>query len=239
MQKIILRPSSVRSFFDTPSIWYKNHILGLDKFEGNTSTYLGTIVHKFAETYYNLKDFNPYEILENAPEIVDKTTILAEYPEMCKQLELLYLSKNNKPELLEHFMELKINDNVVVQGTCDAYDNGVLIDYKTASKVSKDISEYTQQLNIYAYLLSLSKREVHTLRIVRIIRASKNIKPRINILECQADIKKGERLISIMSKKTKLALDNSEFSELIFTENPYSFMSDKVNIETKFIELEE
>jgi len=232
-----LRPSSVRSFFETPNIWYKTHILGEDKFEGNTNTYLGTVVHKFAETYYTLEPFNPHEILELAPECVDKTEVLALYPAMCKELEEKYLNKHSKPELIEHFMKTSITDDIIMQGTCDAYDNGVMIDYKTAGKSTKKIDDYTQQLNIYAYLLSLSDRPVHTLRVVSVVKATKTLKPRINILECKADIAEGKRLITLMANKTKMALDNPEFLELIFCENKYSFLSDGFGIETTFKEL--
>ncbi len=239
MSKITLRPSSIRSFHETPKKWYKNHVLGEDKFEGNTATYLGTVVHKFAETYYTLEDFNPHEILNEAPEDVDKATILNEYPAMCKELEKKYLSKQNKPQLIEHYMNATLLDDFIIQGTCDAYNDGILVDYKTASKAKKDISEYTDQLNIYAYLLSLTGREVHTLRVINIIRATKTLKPRIHQLECKADIKEGERLTTLMAKKTKLALDNPEFIELIFTDNKYSFLSDGFGIETKFVELQD
>jgi hypothetical protein len=239
MNKITLRPSSIRSFHETPAKWYKNHVLNEDKFEGNTATYLGTIIHKYAETYYTLGDFNPHEILEDAPEDVDKTQILAEYEDMCKALDELYLSKHSKPELIERFMRLSINDEIELQGTCDFYDNGVLGDYKTSSKPQKDISPYSQQLNIYAFLLSTIGKEVHTLRVVNIIRKTKTIKPRVHVLECKADIQEGKRLVNLMANKTQLALNNPDKLELIFTENNYSFLSDGFKIETNFIELKE
>jgi hypothetical protein len=36
-EKIVLRPSSIRSFLETPSKWWKNHVLGEDKFETQAS----------------------------------------------------------------------------------------------------------------------------------------------------------------------------------------------------------
>lgn len=234
---ITLRPSSIRSFHETGAKWYKNHILDEDKFEGNTATYLGTIVHKFAEAFYTLESWNPHEILDDAPEDVDKAVILAEYPAMCKELEDRYLNAHDKPELIEHFMQYNISEEMLIKGTCDAYDKGVLIDYKTSAKAKKDISEYTQQLNIYAFLLSLTNREVHTLRVVNIVRATKTLKPRVHMLECKADIQEGKRLVQLMADKTKLALDNPNFKDLIFTDNKYSFLSGGFDIETKFIEL--
>ena len=42
-----------------------------------------------------------------------------------------------------------------------------------------------------------------------------------------------------MANKTKLALSNPEFIELIFNENNYSFLSNGFNIQTTFTELED
>jgi len=231
----VLRASSVRSFHETPNKWYDQHILGLDKFEGNTSTYLGTVVHKFAEAFYSLEEWSPYDILEDAPDWVDKEIVLTEYKGMCDALELKYLM-HNRPELLEHYMNVDIGE-YRFQGTCDAYDKGVLIDYKTSASPKKKIDDYLQQLNIYAYLMELTGREVHTLRAVNIVRATKRIPPRVNVLECKADPAEGKRLIEFMIKKAKLAIENPEFRELIFSPNQYSFLSDGFNIETILQEL--
>lgn len=235
--KIVIRPSSFRSFCEVPSKWYRNHILNEDKFEGNTATYLGTVVHAFAETYYTLGEFNPHAILENAPEEVDKTYVLANYERMCKVLEEKYLNKHSKPELIEFFMKKDLDEDFLVQGTCDAYDKGVLVDYKTASKVNKSINDYVGQLHIYAYLLSLSGREVHTYRIVQIVQKTKTLPPRINVLECDADIKEGKRIIEMMHTKAKLAHDNPQYVKAIFHENPYSFLNSTPKVEVDFKEL--
>ena len=230
-----LRASSVRKFFETPDLWYKNHILKEDTFEGNTSTYLGSVIHKFAEAYYSLEDWSVYDILEKAPEHVDKNIILKEYKPMCAALEEKYLQQH-KPDLTEHYMK-KEDGNFIFQGTCDAFENGVLIDYKTSAKPKKKIDEYSQQLNIYAYLMSLTGREVHTIRVVNILRATKTISPRVNVLECKANVKEGQELTNFMIRKTKLGMNNPEFLELIFSPNNYSFLSDGFDIKTDFKEL--
>jgi len=237
MQEIILRPSSVRSFLEVPNVWYRRHIDGIEDFKGNTSTYLGTVCHAYAESFYTLNPFNPHAILENAPEDVDKAFILQSYKPMCDELESKYLIKQPKPELIEYFMKLDLGDGFICQGTLDTYDNGVLTDYKTASRQTKNMNDYIYQLHIYAYLLSLTEREVHTYRIVSIINATKTMGARVNILECRSDVKKGKELVELMHKKTKLALDNPQYKDIIFTENPYSFLSDTKEVETLFKEL--
>jgi len=233
---ITLRASSVRSFHETPDNWYKQHILDEDKFEGNYSTVLGSIVHKFAEAYYTLEEWSPYDILdESILTDEEKVQAIEEYPAMCKALEELYL-QHHKPTLTEHYM-FKDYGEFRFQGTCDALENEVLCDYKTSKSPKKKIDEYTQQLNIYAHLMELTGRKVTKLRVINIVRATKRIPPRVNVLECIADPSEGKRLIDFMVKKTKLALDNPEFKDFIFSPNNYSFLSNGFNIETKLEEL--
>ncbi len=238
MSDIILRASSVRSFHETPSTWYKNHILGLDKFEGNTATYLGTIVHHFAECYFTgMEKFDPEAILEDAPEHVDKEVILDEYEEMCKVFEARYLDSINEPDQIEMYSKIEV-DGITFQGTCDAIQGTTLVDYKTSSKAKSKMDEYIQQLNIYAYFASTKDIKIDKLRVVNITRKTKTLPPRIIVLECDADVEMGKRLIDLMVRKTRLALDNPEFRELIFGENNYSFLSDGFGIDTEVTKLE-
>ena len=46
---IRLSPSSIGMFTERPWQWYRQNVLGLDKFEYNTSSVLGTVVHYCAE----------------------------------------------------------------------------------------------------------------------------------------------------------------------------------------------
>lgn len=237
MSKIRLRPSSIRSFMETPNLWWARHIEGTDDFIGNTKTYLGTVVHKFAESYYTMEEFNPHAILENAPDDVDKTFILSNYEGMCKELERKYLSRQPKPELMEHFICKDLDDTFECGGSMDAYFNGILVDYKTSSNQVKKIDDYINQMHIYAYLLSTIGKEVHSYRVVNIVARTKTIEPRVNILECKSDIKKGEYLINLMHKKAKIGYDNPMYKDYIFNENTYSFLDNKTEIVTDFREL--
>jgi len=237
MSKIRLRPSSIRSFMETPNKWWNKHIEGIEDFKGNTKTYLGTVLHAFAETYYTLSEFNPHAILENAPKEVDKTFILNNYKGMCESLEDKYLSKQPKPELIEHFMSSDLDKIFEIGGTIDAYNDGVLIDYKTSSRPVKKIDDYVNQMHIYAYLLKLIGKEVKLYRVVNIVARTKTLLARINILECKSDEKKGEFLVNLMWKKAKIGFDNPAYKDIIFNENTYSFLNDKLEIETDFKEL--
>lgn len=236
--KIRLRPSSIRAFMETPDIWWARHIDGLEDFKGNTKTYLGTVVHAYAETYYTLGEFNPHAILENAPEEVDRAFVLSNYKSMCTELERKYLDKHSKPELIEHFMSLPLDNDFEIGGTIDAYDNGVLVDYKTSSRPVKKIDDYINQMHIYAYLLDKIGKEVHTYRVVNIVARTKTIDARVGVLECKSDIKKGEYLVNLMWKKAKVGYDNPAYKDYIFNENSYSFLNNSTEeIITDFKEL--
>ena len=222
---------------ETPNLWWGRHVEGENDFLGNTKTYLGTVVHAFAETYYTMGEFNPHAILENAPEEVDRAVVLSSYKLMCTQLEDKYLSLHKKPELIEHFMTLKLDADFTIQGTCDAYDDGVLIDYKTSGRPVKTIDDYINQMHIYAYLLSTIGKEVHTYRVVNIVTATKTIAPRVNVIECKSDVQKGKELIDLMHLKCKLALDNPQYKNIIFHSNNYSFLDNSEKESSSFIEL--
>ena len=73
--------------------------------------------------------------------------------------------------------------------------------------------------------MALNGYEVNTLRIVNIIKATKTMPPRINILEGEADVKMGEETLKYMTEKAELAMRNPEFARLIFSPNPYSFLN--------------
>lgn len=226
MEKLIIRASSARSFYEVPAMWYKTHILGQDRFEGNTNTYLGTLCHKYAECYFTLKPYDYMEILAEAPDCVDKEGILKDMPAIEKELKL-YLDTLEPPSLIEQYLKGFETAHFITQGTIDAYykEGGVLVDYKTSSVKKSSIDEYRQQLNIYAYLMALNGYEVNTIRIVNIIKATKTMPPRINILEGEADVKMGEETLRYMAEKAELAMRNPEFARLIFSPNPYSFLN--------------
>ena len=46
-----ISPSSIGDFFNYPSVWYKDHILGEKQFTGSTASTIGTCVHYIAEQF--------------------------------------------------------------------------------------------------------------------------------------------------------------------------------------------
>jgi len=139
---------------------------------------------------------------------------------------------------MENYREITQKQKEKILKECPSVKFGYIIgDYKTSSKQVKKIHDYTNQLNIYAYLLSISGKKVHTLRVVNINPRTKTLAPRVGVLECPADEKKGEELVNLMWKKSKMAYDNPEYKDYIFNPNTYSFLDTKEKIETDFKEL--
>lgn len=75
--------------------------------------------------------------------------------------------------LTEERLTLKINDRNI-SGQVDSYHDGVITDYKVTSAwtlvYGSRIKEWTEQLNMYAYIFQQSGHEVKELRICAILR---------------------------------------------------------------------
>lgn len=59
-----ISPSQIYKFFDKPHEWYYSEILGEKQFLGNTSSYLGTIVHFIANEFSRTKTVRKYFIYQ-------------------------------------------------------------------------------------------------------------------------------------------------------------------------------
>lgn len=162
-----ISPSQLATFFSSPTQWYNEQVKGNKaEFQGNTSSYLGTIVHFIAESYTktgtyseseiykylikelcseleDLPDFSDSEacqeyLLENAdkPDI-DVSIILEKFEDMGGHL-IDYLDKVGTPSNAEDLIKAEVKDGVYVSGSCDAYDadRKTITDYKTTSITS-------------------------------------------------------------------------------------------------------
>lgn len=159
-----ISPSQLATFFNSPSQWYREQVLG-DKaeFQGNTSSYLGTIVHYIAEEFTktgavdkpeiykylfkelcsdttNPPDFSNQEeaeeaLLERADKPgIDIAIILEKYPIMGQEL-INYIQRTGKPSNAEDLIKAEVQPGYYISGSCDAYDapTATLKDYKTTS----------------------------------------------------------------------------------------------------------
>jgi CRISPR/Cas system-associated exonuclease Cas4 (RecB family) len=182
---IRISPSQISKFFDYPSVWYKNNILGIDKFKGNTSSVIGTIVHACAENYVvngELTDKDKEEIdayimkqAEEIPELEIEVVKTQWYP-MYTTLVNTFL-QHNMPTSVEDFMSEKLLDGIHLGGSCDYYkdtsEGGVVLDYKTSNTLtppSKIPWGYKIQALAYAWLYKKQGKDVRKIAICYITR---------------------------------------------------------------------
>lgn len=59
-----ISPSQIYKFFDKPHEWYRSEMLGEKQFLGNTSSYLGTVVHFIANEFSKTKTVRKYFIYQ-------------------------------------------------------------------------------------------------------------------------------------------------------------------------------
>ena len=181
-----ISPSSISKFFDYPSVWYKDNILGQKEFTASTSTVLGTVVHAFAESYAKGLDLSREEaeafITQSAKsQPIGSDPILIQdikdaYPEMAMRLINDYIRKN-KPTVVEEQIYAKVLDDIYVGGSCDAVTynstSGIVQDYKTYNSTTKPKSipfGYKIQCLAYAWIYKQKSIPIDRIRIIYVNR---------------------------------------------------------------------
>lgn len=184
--KFKISPSSIGKFFDYPSVWYREQVLGEDGFQGNTASVLGTCVHYIAEQYALDNPISRETINGELDQIdnpdVDIQAVKDAYPDLAMELVNNYVS-DNKPSQVELQLVQPVKDDIYLGGSCDAYDeaSATVVDYKTtARKPSETIPfGYKIQALAYAWMLKQQGKPVDRIRIVWAVRPTKTIGVRI------------------------------------------------------------
>lgn len=172
-----ISPSSIGTFFNYPSIWYKDNVLGEKSFTASTASVLGTIVHACAESYakntpitramistYIMETIKTQPITES-PILIEE--INSSYPSMAEVLINQYIAKN-KPTEVESQIYAPILDDIYIGGSCDNRTGDTVVDYKTTSGTPpKTIPfNYKIQALAYAYIFRYNSIPINRIRIV-------------------------------------------------------------------------
>lgn len=175
-----ISPSSLYKFSKEKHNWFRSEILGERVFEANTSTILGTCVHRCAEVFTKFKSNEERSILHTElPEYINSFKhridldvnldyILEQYKPMGQAL-MDYLAITGIPEKSEDVIAAKLMDGVYVGGTADAVIGDILIDYKTTSKANPELiipNHYKWQMLAYAWVYNKLGIPINTLRII-------------------------------------------------------------------------
>lgn len=176
---IRISPSTIHKFNDRKWEWYQEQILGNQVFTGNTSSVLGTIVHRVAEVYIK-KSSTPEELkaeiatylstIDN-PEI-DIEEIKNHYSPMGNAL-ITHLQSFGVPEKSEEVISYEILPNIFVCGTADARLGSTLIDFKTTNTLTPRtdmLQQYKWQLLTYAWIYEKLDIDIDTIQIQWITR---------------------------------------------------------------------
>lgn len=181
--KTKISPSSFGTFIERPWAWYRQQILGLDKFEYSTSSVIGSIVHYVAEQVALDKKVNEEAIEEyiekhEEHETYCKDTVRLNWYDMSSALVNDYTLPEQSTILeVETQVAAEIADCIFAAGTFDLLqgtkDDCMLVDYKTYNSKTKPkaiTSVYRYQLLVYVWILRKLGYNVSRIRLVYINR---------------------------------------------------------------------
>ena len=174
--------SQVSKFFDRTSEWYQENLLGAEGFTGNTSTFLGTVVHAGIEMYVDTGEVD-WQALDNYimsidhPD-VDVRHILDQHEHMINAV-LPYVD-DNMPQEVEKFIFHEMLPGIVAGGSIDALRGDTIMDWKTTSAKTppdKFSRNYWFQQMTYAWVL---KQQGLDIRFIKLIYITQNETGRVS-----------------------------------------------------------
>ena len=221
-----ISPSSIEKFFSFPTIWYRDNFLGENSFTGNAGSVTGDIVHALAESAAKGEGSDRQAIEDYITGIedleIDKIQIRENYPDMAHTLINEYVMRNI-PDETEQSGHLKILDGVYVAGTWDGYyQDGTILDYKTASKKPNTDSipfKYLIQALAYAKMLKAQGREANRIRIVYVVQKTKTLPVRVFVVDhiiTQENWEMIDNTLMLMAETIRLQRSHPEYIHLLY-----------------------
>lgn len=228
-ENIIISPSGLRNFISNRGLWYNNTILKEKSFAGNEASTLGSLLHLYAQEYYE-------GTLNKDNTLADWKVkqIASEYPNAIKEFERLYpyfkevyLDNSTKPDYCEKYLEYDLTPNIKLAGSMDfiIQENGkwIIGDYKSSSKTFKDLEAYFLQLSVYSLLIELCMGiKIDIIRVVGIITTKET---KIIIVEDKPNVDYVKQLLNDVVYSIQLVKDNPELTSLIFPFNYYDMFN--------------
>ncbi len=244
---VLIRPSSVHSFWDCPYRWAQIHLLGVRSF-GSFHTLRGTGVHAGAEEIWEesqkagVKKFSLSAAKDRAAETVEKRceeeeirfeefeSVDAAKDDAVKGVEVYakeIVPKVEIPVKVEHYFEAEIDDDITIGGTTDAINpDGKIRDIKTSTRKVQP-SKYLEQLSIYKRLAEVNDIKTQDTAIIENVVFLKN-EVGAHVIEVPIDVEGTKRKIDDIVRRIKVWKEGKIDTDLLFPPNPNSFMcSDK------------
>ena len=225
----VISPSGLRNFISNRGEWYSNTILKEKSFNGNESSTLGSLLHLYAQEYYEgtlnqdntLADWKIKQIAKDYP------NALKEFERIYPFFKEVYLDNSIKPNYCEKYLEYDLTPNIKLAGSMDAIvqENGkwIIIDYKSSSRAFKDLESYFLQLSVYSLLVELCMGiKIDTIRVIGIITTKE---PKIIVIEDKPNVDYVKQLLNDVVYSIQLVKDNPELISLIFPFNYYDMFN--------------
>lgn len=160
-----ISPSQLNKFFSDSGSWYKENVLNQNRFEGNTSSVIGSLLHHRIEEYYKGNFINLDTLTEEEFEylarykdnpVVDGWVVPEDFIAMWK----VWLDSEwsmLEPIVVEPFISKQVTDEYIIGGSVDMVyklPNGkvVLVDWKTTAKKPSSVTQYLMQNKAYCWI---------------------------------------------------------------------------------------
>lgn len=176
-------PSRFAEFVNRPHAWFQEQVMGVESFDYNTSSVLGTIVHYCAEMVAKGEEVDQNAIAEyiaskEIKDDYDPSTVKEQYIPMAEELVNTYVLRANFLKV-EFRQQAEIKDGYYAGGSIDAVEGTkedcVVSDYKTynSKTAPKAIPlHYKYQILVYAWIL---KQNGYNPTRIRLIYVNRNI----------------------------------------------------------------
>lgn len=228
-----ISPSQIEKFFTCPKVWYQENILEEKLFNGNTSTYIGTIAHYIYKCVTENIEVNRENInneldqylLDVPNKEVNADEVKTIYPLVVNKVVNDYVIPHNNLGCLikcEQPIIAKVIDGIYVKGTYDRLEGTILCDYKTVSTKPNEYIlpfGYKIQLLAYAYALQQQGIEVDRIRIIYGIKPTKTLPARCVVVTENIeykDIKLIKDTLTLIGESVLKIKENPELTYLIF-----------------------
>ena len=229
-----ISPSQIYRFFDVPSIWYLEQVLGgTPTFIGNTATVTGTICHHIYKSVTEKTAVTRTDINEQLsiyhqikPELeLDVNQIMIDYPLVSTVVVNEYTIPSDSVNTLvkcELPVVAKVSNGIYISGSLDRIEGDCIVDYKTVGKLpnqDKIPFAYKIQLLAYAYAARKMGYEVNRIRIVYGVRPTAKIPARCIVVTESIDTLANKLIddtLELIGETVLLSKEKPELVHLLF-----------------------
>lgn len=244
-EPIVIRPSSIDTFYNCSYQWAKTFLEGIPSIPGNRAA-IGTAIHKAAEVTWT-------ESMKKGSKVLNVTqahdAAVAEFEELDKQ-GIQYEEDENKnasikevvggvtaflddiavytpiPLGVEERFTVDIASHPIVKaisGTVDYRGKDVIADLKT-SKRKATTSNYTTQQSVYKLLANENGAGVTHNSIQNVVLKAQ---PEGQVLPIETNLDQAKQLLNTMLDTLEIAAAGKVALDILFRGNPKYYLCDK------------